>query len=451
MLIKRKLTRKNFSRTYYGGEIMELLIKGGTVVDPKTGMNEKMDVLVKDNIITAIEKNISTEDKKVIDATGMVITPGFIDIHVHLREPGFEYKETIETGTSSAVAGGFTTVACMPNTNPTIHSKEIVELIKDKANEEGKANVLVIGSITKGLDGEELSSIDEMYKSGIVAISDDGKTPMKEELMVEAFKKAREYNIPLISHCEDHNLSKGGSINEGKASERTKIKGIPAAAEYLIVKRDIELCEKLESMVHIAHVSTKESVDILRDAKSKGINVTSEVAPHHFILTDDIITPEDCYTKVNPPIRAKEDVDSVIKGILDGTIDIIATDHAPHDDKSKMVSYDKAAFGITGLETAFSLSYTYLVLKNKLPLIKLIDMLTRKPAEIINIDKGSLEVGKEADITIIDLNEEYIIDSNKFYSKGKNTPFNGYKVKGKPVSTIVGGKIIYERGKIICS
>lgn len=430
---------------------MELLIKGGTIIDPKTGLNEKMDVLVKDNIIAAIEKDISSEGRKVIDATGMVVTPGFIDIHVHLREPGFEYKETIETGTSSAVAGGFTTVACMPNTNPTIHSKEIVKLIRDKANEKGKANVLVIGSITKDLDGEELSSIDEMYKSGIVAISDDGKTPMKEELMIEAFKKAREYNIPLISHCEDHNLSKGGSINEGKASERTKIKGIPAAAEYLIVKRDVELCEELEARVHIAHVSTKESVEIIRKAKSKGINVTSEVAPHHFILTDDIITSEDSYTKVNPPIRGKEDLDSVIEGILDGTIDIIATDHAPHDDKSKMVDYDKAAFGITGLETAFSLSYTYLVLKNRLPFIKLIDMLTRKPAEIVDIEKGSLEVGKEADITIIDLNEEYIIDSNKFYSKGKNTPFNGYKVKGKPVFTIVGGKIIYERGKIICS
>ncbi|WP_432405064.1 dihydroorotase [Wukongibacter sp. M2B1] len=430
---------------------MELLIKGGTIIDPKTGLNEKMDVLVKDNIIAAIEKDISSDGRRVIDATGMVVTPGFIDIHVHLREPGFEYKETIETGTSSAVAGGFTTVACMPNTNPTIHSKEIVKLIKDKANEKGKANVLVIGSITKDLDGEELSSIDEMYKSGIVAISDDGKTPMKEELMIEAFKKARKYNIPLISHCEDHNLSKGGSINEGKASERTKIKGIPAAAEYLIVKRDVELCEELEARVHIAHVSTKESVEIIRKAKSKGINVTSEVAPHHFILTDDIITSEDSYTKVNPPIRGKEDLDSVIEGILDGTIDIIATDHAPHDDKSKMVDYDKAAFGITGLETAFSLSYTYLVLKNRLPFIKLIDMLTRKPAEIVDIEKGSLEVGKEADITIIDLNEEYIIDSNKFYSKGKNTPFNGYKVKGKPVFTIVGGKIIYERGKIICS
>jgi len=429
---------------------MELLIKGGTVVNPKTGINEKLDILVKDNIIIKIEENIDEGKRKVIDASGMIVAPGFIDIHVHLREPGFEHKETIETGTEAAVAGGFTTVACMPNTNPTIHSKEIVELIQDKASKKGKANVLVIGSITKDLSGEELSDIDEMYKSGIVAISDDGKTPMKEELMIEAFKIAKEFDIPLISHCEDHNLSKDGCINEGKASERTKIKGIPAAAEYLIVKRDIELCQQIGSRLHIAHVSTKESLDLLREAKKQGINVTSEVAPHHFILTDDIITSENTYTKVNPPIRSQEDVDSIIDGILDETIDIIATDHAPHDENSKKTSYDKAAFGITGLETAFSLSYTYLVLKNKLSLNRLIEMMTIKPAAIIGIDRGSLEVGKKADITILDLNEEYIVDSNKFYSKGKNTPFNGYKVKGKPIFTIVDGKIVYERGNIIC-
>ncbi|SHK58511.1 dihydroorotase [Paramaledivibacter caminithermalis] len=430
---------------------MELLIKGGIVINPKTKTNEKLDVLIRDDIVVGIEKNIDIKNRKVIDAEGMIIAPGFIDIHVHLREPGFEYKETIETGTKSAAAGGFTTVACMPNTNPAIHSKEIVEFIQEKAEKAGKANVLVIGSITKDLKGEELSDIDEMYKSGIVAISDDGKTPMKEEIMIEAFKKAKKLNIPLISHCEDHNLSKGGSINAGKASERTKIEGIPSAAEYLIVKRDIELCDMIDSKLHIAHVSTKESVQLLRRAKSKGINVTAEVAPHHFVLTDDIITSGNTYTKVNPPIRSKEDVDEIIKGILEGTIDIIATDHAPHDESSKNTSYDKASFGITGLETAFSLSYTYLVKKNKLPLIKLIEMMTIKPAEIIGIDKGSLEVGKKADIVIVDLNKEYIIDSDKFYSKGKNTPFNGYKVMGKPIYTIMNGKIVYKEDKIICS
>lgn len=430
---------------------MELLIKGGVVINPKTETNEKLDILIKDDIIIDIKKNISIDGKKVIDASGMTITPGFIDIHVHLREPGFEYKETIKTGTKAAVAGGFTTVACMPNTSPAIHSKEIVELISDKADKEGKANVLVIGSITRDLKGDELSKMDEMYEAGIVAISDDGKTPMIENIMIEGFKKAKKLNIPLISHCEDHNLSKGGSINEGEASQRTKIKGIPSSAEYLIVKRDIQLCEKLDSKLHIAHVSTKESVELLREAKNKGINVTSEVAPHHFILTDDIITPDNTYTKVNPPIRSRKDVDEIINGILDKTIDIIATDHAPHDEDSKNVSYDKAAFGITGLETAFSLSYTYLVLKNQLPLNRLIEMMTIKPAKIIGIDRGSLEVGKKADITILDLNKQYTISSSKFYSKGKNTPFNGYRVKGKPVYTIVNGEIMHkEDEKYVC-
>lgn len=430
---------------------MELLIKGGVVINPKTETNEKLDILIKDDIIIDIKKNISIDGKKVIDASGMTITPGFIDIHVHLREPGFEYKETIKTGTKAAVAGGFTTVACMPNTSPAIHSKEIVELISDKADKEGKANVLVIGSITRDLKGDELSKMDEMYEAGIVAISDDGKTPMIENIMIEGFKKAKELNIPLISHCEDHNLSKGGSINEGEASQRTKIKGIPSSAEYLIVKRDIQLCEKLDSKLHIAHVSTKESVELLREAKNKGINVTSEVAPHHFILTDDIITPDNTYTKVNPPIRSRKDVDEIINGILNKTIDIIATDHAPHDEDSKNVSYDKAAFGITGLETAFSLSYTYLVLKNQLPLNRLIEMMTIKPAKIIGIDRGSLEVGKKADITILDLNKQYTISSSKFYSKGKNTPFNGYRVKGKPVYTIVNGEIMHkEDEKYVC-
>ncbi len=430
---------------------MELLIKGGRVIDPKSETNENLDILIKDNNIIAIGKDISVENRKVIDATGMVVAPGFIDIHVHLREPGFEHKETIETGTKSAAAGGFTTVACMPNTNPTIHSKKTVELIKNRAKEVGKSNVLVIGSITKDLHGMELSEIENMHEAGIVAISDDGKTPMKEEIMIQAFKKARKFNIPLISHCEDHNLSKDGSINEGKASERTKIKGIPAAAEYLIVKRDIELSEKLKTKLHIAHVSTKEAVELIRGAKHRGVDVTSEAAPHHFILTDDIVTHHNTYAKVNPPIRSQEDVDAVVEGLRDGTIDIIATDHAPHDEDSKKVDFNKAAFGITGLETAFSLSYTHLVLKKRLPLIKLIEMLSTRPAEIIGIDKGILKPGKEADITIVDLNKEYTIDSNKFYSKGKNTPFNGDKVKGKVAYTILGGKIVYERGNIICS
>lgn len=430
---------------------MELLIKNGTVIDPKKGVQEKLDILIKDDIIVEIGKDIYGENAKIIDARGMIVTPGLIDIHVHLREPGFEYKETIETGTKAAAAGGFTTVACMPNTKPTIHSREVVQYVKNKATTEGVVNLLTIGSISKDLEGKELSDIDEMVEEGIVAISDDGKTPMDKGIMIEAFKKAKEYKIPLISHCEEHNLSKGGSMNLGRVSDRIGIQGIPSEAEYLIVQRDIQLCELTDSILHIAHVSTKESIDIIRSAKEKGLKLTCEAAPHHFILTDEIISQENTYTKVNPPLRGQEDLEAVIGGIMDGTIDIIATDHAPHDEESKGVSYDRAAFGISGIELAFPLSYQQLVLKRKLPLIKLIEMLTIKPANIIGVDKGTIEVGKCADIAIIDLNEEYAIDSKDFYSKGKNTPFEGYKVQGKICYTIVGGKIIYERGDIICS
>lgn len=430
---------------------MDLLIKNGRVIDPKNNINENLDIYIEGGIVKEIEREIKKDRVRIIDAKGMVVTPGFVDIHVHLREPGFEYKETIETGTKAAAAGGFTTVACMPNTNPVIQSKEIVKLIKNKVQSNGHVNVAIIGSITKGLEGMEIAPIKEMIEEGIIAISDDGKTPMDKNIMVEALKEAKKYNIPLISHCEEHNLSEGGSINLGRASERTGIKGIPSAAEYLIVKRDIELCQATSSRLHIAHVSTKESVELIRKAKLQRLNITCEVAPHHFILTDDIISINDTYTKVNPPLRTSKDKESIIEGIFDGTIDIIATDHAPHDEKSKKVDYSKASFGISGLETAFSLSYTELVLNRNLSLNRLIEMLTVRPAEIIGIRKGCIDIGETADITILDLNKEYTIDSRKFYSKGKNTPFNGRKVKGKTVYTIVDGRLVYEKGEIMCS
>jgi len=429
---------------------MELLIKNGRIIDPKSKTDACLDILVRDGIIVEISKNIDSIGKKVIDAEGLIVVPGFIDLHVHLREPGFEYKETIKTGTAAAAAGGFTSVACMPNTNPAIHSKEVINYISSKAKEEGLVKVFIIGSITKDLEGREITPIKELFKAGAVAISDDGKTTMDSEIMSKAFKITRELNIPIISHCEDHNLSRGGSVNLGNASLRTNLVGIPAEAEYKIVERDINLSKEYLGKLHIAHVSVKESIDIIRRAKVEGIKVTCEVCPHHFLLEDDIITVDNTYTKVNPPIRGKEDVLSVIEGIKDGTIDIIATDHAPHDEDSKNISYDKAAFGISGIETAFSLSYTGLVLKGHISLMKLIEMMTNRPAEILGIDGGEISIGKPGDLTIIDLNEEYTIDSSNFFSKGKNTPFNGMKVRGKPQYTIVGGNIIYERGRIKC-
>lgn len=428
-----------------------IVIKGGRVIDPRKGMDRVADVLILDGKISMIAQNIHVEQARIIDARNKIVAPGFVDMHVHLREPGFEYKETIRTGTMSAAVGGFTTVACMPNTQPAIHSKEIVAYIRDKAAEEGIVNVLIIGSITEDIAGKKLTDIGELVKSGVVAISDDGRTPMDMEIMERAFEEARRYGIPIIDHCEDHHLAQGGSVNEGSASERTGLKGIPNAAEWKIVERDIDLAEKYDACLHIAHVSTKKSIELIRRAKKRGIKVTCEVAPHHFALTDEIVTRENTYTKVNPPLRGQADVEAVIRGLTDGTIDIIATDHAPHDEESKRVDYERAAFGISGLETAFAIGYTELVRKGRLTLQQLIDKMSCKPAAILGLDKGTLAVGSMADLVILDLEEEGVIDARRFVSKGKNTPFHGRKVFGKVLYTLVGGKVVVEKGEIVCS
>jgi dihydroorotase len=427
-----------------------MIIKGGRVIDPKEGVDKVLDLLIVDGKIQKIEEAITLEEAQIIDAEGKIVAPGFIDLHVHFREPGFEYKETIQSGTRAAAKGGFTTVACMPNTNPAIHSKEVVDYIKSKVRQEGVINVFPIGSITQNIAGKKLAPIKELVQAGVVAISDDGKTTMDFCLMESACQEAKALGIPIIDHCEDHRLSRDGSVNEGKASQRTGIKGIPAKAEWAVVERDIMLAKTWKTPMHIAHISTKESIALIRKAKKEGVLVTCEVAPHHFTLTDEVITKEDTYTKVNPPIRSKEDVEAIIHGIMDGTIDIIATDHAPHDEASKRKDYKDAAFGISGIETAFSISYTELVLKRGLSLYRLIEMMSSKPAGIIGIDKGSLAVGQDADIVILDLDSEEVIDSHNFLSKGKNTPFNGRSVKGKPVYTIVNGKIIMDGGNVIC-
>jgi len=428
-----------------------LVIKGGRIIDPVGNSDKIADIFINDGKIQAVVQDIYVDGARVIDAGGKTVVPGFIDAHVHLREPGFEHKETIRTGTMAAAMGGFTTVACMPNTKPAVHSREIVQYITDQARKEGIVNVLPIGSITKDIDGKELAFIDEMVEAGAVAISDDGKTSMDISLMERAFQKAKQFNIPLIDHCEDHYLAFGGSINEGEAVKRTGLKGISNAAEWSVVARDIILAKLYNSHVHIAHVSTKESVDLIRKAKNQGVNITCEVCPHHFTLADDIVERDRTDTKVNPPLRSSQDVSAIIEGIIDGTIDIIATDHAPHDEKSKAVDYEAAAFGISGLETAFPIAYTELVLKNKISLNRLIEMMTSKPAQILNIDKGSLGIGKDADITLLDLNIEETIDKNKFLSKGKNTPFHGRLVSGKIIGTLVKGRIVMEGGNIICS
>lgn len=422
-----------------------VVIKGGRIVDP-ANMDGIADIYIDSGKIKAVGQNIYVEGAKVIDASGKAVVPGFIDVHVHLREPGYEHKETIRTGTMAAAMGGFTTVACMPNTKPVIHSREIVQYILKRARLSGLVNVLPIGSITVNIEGKELTPIEELVEAGVVAISDDGKTAMDTRLMEIAFKKAKELNIPLIDHCEDHSLAAGGSINQGAAEKRTGLKGIPNSSEWSIVARDIILAKTYKTHIHIAHVSTKESIDLIRKAKKEGINITTEVCPHHFTLSDELIEKNNTYTKVNPPLRSTEDVKAVIEGIADGTIDIIATDHAPHDEESKAVNYEDAAFGISGLETAFQVSYSELVCKKIISLNRLIEMMSTNPAKILNLDKGSLRVGKDADIALLDLETQDTIDRTKFVSMGKNTPFHGKTVTGKVVATMVEGGMIMEGG-----
>ncbi len=428
-----------------------IVIKNGRVVDPRNGIDRMTDILVIDGKIGMIAPHIHIEQAQIIDASGKVVVPGFVDIHVHLREPGFEHKESIRTGTMSGAMGGFTTIACMPNTNPAIHSKEVVDYIVKKAEKEGIIHVLPIGSITANLHGSILTNVEELVHSGVVAISDDGKTPMDMDIIEKAFEEAKKYGIPLIDHCEDHDLVKQGSVNEGKASERTGIEGIPNAAEWRIVARDIQLAEKYGTHLHIAHISTKESVSLVRQAKARGVKITCEVTPHHFTLTDDIVMRGDTCTKVNPPLRSKEDVEAVRLGLRDGTIDIIATDHAPHDEASKKVTYEEASFGISGLETSFAIGYTELVETGILSFAQLIEKMSDMPSKIIGIDKGTLAVGKAADLAILDVTQEEMIDARNFVSKGKNTPFHGKRVKGKVLYTLVGGKIVMEKGEILCS
>lgn len=417
---------------------MKLLIKNGRVMDPKTKLDAVTDVLIHDGKVVRIEENISDETvDKTVDAEGMLVVPGLVDIHVHLRTPGFENKEDLTSGTSGALAGGVTTVACMPNTNPVLDNQNVVNELRSKIDNEAFVNVEIIGAITENISGEKLADLSGLLEAGVVGFSDDGKTTMNDAYMSDAFEFAKNHNMAIITHSEDHEISVD-----------YKEEPSPPIAEYKIVKRDIELCEASQGILHVAHVSTEESIQYIREAKAKGIKVTCEAAPHHFTLSKESIDSTSTLAKVNPPIREERHRMAVIEGIKDGTIDAIATDHAPHEMASKETEYSKASFGITGLETSFALAYTELVKRNQLDLVKLIELMTVKPAEIIRSDKGTLEVGKQADIAIIDLEEKYTIDASQFLSKGKNTPFNGREVYGVVKYTIVNGTVKFEEGKI---
>ncbi len=421
---------------------MKLLIKSGTVVTPAGEI--KVDLLIDGKKIEKIAPEIA-ENCKTIDASGKHILAGFIDMHVHLREPGFEGKEDIESGSKAAVAGGVTQVCCMPNTNPVCDNAVVATYIKHRADEVGLCKIHPIGSITKGENGESLSDIGKMKSVGVVALSDDGKSVENSQIMRLAMEYANDFGLKCLCHCEDKNLVDGGVVNEGFNSTLTGLKGQLRAAEDIMIAREIALSESLDIPVHICHVSTYSGVEIIRSAKSRGVKVTAETCPHYFILTDDIITTYDTNTKVNPPVREEKDKIAVISGLKDGTLDCIVTDHAPHSAKDKQVEYNLAAFGISGIETSFALSYTYLVKTGILSLAELSYRMSAAPAKILNLDGGELKEGAVADLAIVDLNKKYVIDSNKFLSKGKNTPFNGFEVYGEVQYTIVDGAIKYKR------
>ncbi|MBD5632492.1 MAG: dihydroorotase [Clostridia bacterium] len=418
---------------------MKILIKGGTLV-LKDG-EQRADLLINGTKIEKISKQISADGCKVINAEGKHVLPGLIDMHVHLREPGFEGKEDIESGCRAAVAGGVTQVCCMPNTNPVCDNAVVVSYIKNRAKEVNLCKVNPIGAITKGEQGESLADIGKMKSAGAVAISDDGKTVANSHVMRLAMEYANDFNLKCLCHCEDASLVDGGVVNEGYNSTLTGLKGSPRAAEDIIIAREIALSESLNIPVHICHVSTYSGVEIIRSAKSRGVKVTAETCPHYFALTDDIITSYDTNTKVNPPVREEKDRLAIIEGLKDGTLDCIVTDHAPHSLKDKQVEYNLAAFGISGIETSFAVSYTYLVKSGKMTLSELSEKLSLAPAQILGLDGGEIREGAIADLTVADLSKKYKIDSAKFYSKGKNTPFNGDEVYGKIEYTLVNGEI----------
>ncbi len=419
-----------------------MIIRNGNVV----GKNavEKKDILVQNGKIVKIADYIPANEEVEIDVAGKHVFPGLIDMHVHLRDPGYEYKEDIESGAKAAVKGGFTQICCMPNTNPIMDNKVVVSYVKHKAEKVNLCKIHPIGAITKGEKGEELAEVGEMKAAGAVAISDDGVAVKSARLMRLAMEYASGFNIKCLCHCEDKDLVDGGVVNEGLNSTIAGLKGIPRAAEDIIIAREIALAESLNVPVHICHVSTHSGVRLIRDAKKAGVQVTAETCPHYFMATDEIITGFDTYTKVNPPIREEVDKQAILQGLKDGTLDCIVTDHAPHHANDKNVEYNLAAFGISGIETSFAFAITYLYKAGVLTLPEIAERMSNAPAKILGLDGGEIAEGKVADLTIADLDESFVVDPAMFVSKGKNNPFKGYKLDGVVKYTIVDGEIKYQ-------
>ena len=422
---------------------MDLVVRNGRLVDPARKIDTVANIVIRGGKIQSIgvgPGNALPSNIPVFDATGLIVAPGFFDIHVHLREPGTEEAETIATGGSAAVAGGFTAVAAMPNTKPPNDNPSITYYIISEARRSSPARVFPIGAITKEQKGETLAEIGEMFEAGIVGISDDGKPVMDAQLFRRALEYARMFDMPVIQHCEDLHLSKDGVMHEGIYSTRLGLKGIPAAAEETMVSRDLILAEITGSKYHVAHLSTRRSLENLRKAKSRGLRVTAEVTPHHFALTDSAVADYDTNAKMNPPLRSADDVAAIVEGISDGTIDAIASDHAPHHINLKMLEFDRAPFGITGVETAVGLALT----KLQLSITRLIELFSINPQKIMKVAPWGLFEGSDADLTVLDLNRTWTFDVNQSRSRSRNSPFHGWPMKGKAVGTIVGGKLVFQ-------
>ncbi len=426
-------------------KFVSILIKNGRILNPSENLDEVMDVFIKDGVIKKKGLDIEACADKVIDARGCYVMPGLIDLHVHFRDPGLTYKEDIETGSRAAAKGGFTTVCCMPNTKPVVDNIDTVKYIIKKSKEAGLTNVLPVGAVTKSMQGKEITDVNELKKAGICAISEDGKSVMDSGVYRQAMKNAVRAGIPVMAHCEDINLVEGGVINLGEKSEQLGVKGISNAVEDVIALRDILLARETGATLHLCHCSTKDSVEMVRQAKAEGVKVTAEVCPHHFSMCTDDITGNDGNFKMNPPLRAREDMEALIRGLSEDIMDVISTDHAPHSAEEKAKDLEHAPFGIVGLETSVALTMTNLVKKGYITPLQMAAKMSYNPARVLGIDKGTLDEGAVADVTIINPDKEYMIDVENFVSKGKNTPFNGYKVFGEVEYTIMNGDIVYQK------
>ncbi|NNE44893.1 MAG: dihydroorotase [Gemmatimonadetes bacterium] len=427
---------------------MKILIKGGRVIDPATGTDDVRDVLVEDGVIVAVDRNIEADDARTVDASGLAVAPGLVDMHVHFREPGYEYKEDIASGSRSAASGGFTTVACMPNTNPSLDNEALVSRVIRRGEEAGLCRVHPIAAITKGQAGRELTEMMLLRDAGAVGFSDDGVPVEDSRVMRRALEYSQLTGAPIISHSEDTALSRGGHMHEGAVSTRLGIEGIPSASEDAAVARDTRIAEITGGRLHICHVSSARSVEVIRDAKARGVRVTAEATPHHFTLTDQEVVGFDTRTKMNPPLREETDRQALIAGLKDGTLEVIATDHAPHAELEKLVEYDRAPFGIIGLETSLALGISTLVGGGHLTLTELVDRMALAPARILGLDAGTLRPGVAADICVFNPDEEWTFTKQDVFSKSKNSPFFGTRMTGRVLLTLLAGRAVHERPEI---